>query len=63
LAGQSIGWRQPGLGCPTWDAQIVADQPNRLSQWRTLPEATVQHAGQVQFNPVPTGRGTVREAV
>ncbi|MBK8904988.1 MAG: SRPBCC family protein [Anaerolineaceae bacterium] len=41
-----------------WDAQIVADQPNRLIQWRTLPEAAVQHAGQVQFNPAPTGRGT-----
>jgi uncharacterized membrane protein len=41
-----------------WDAEIMAEQPGRLIQWRTLPDAAVKHAGQVQFNTAPTGRGT-----
>lgn len=41
-----------------WDAEIVEDQPNKLIRWQTLPSATVQHAGRVEFAPAPAGRGT-----
>lgn len=41
-----------------WDAEICEEYPDELIRWQTLPSATVQHTGLVQFRPAPTGRGT-----
>lgn len=42
-----------------WDAEIIADTPNELIAWRSLPGATVDNAGTVRFEPAAGGRGTV----
>jgi uncharacterized membrane protein len=42
-----------------WDAEIIADTPNEMIAWRSLPGATVDNAGTVRFEPAPGGRGTV----
>ncbi len=42
-----------------WDAEIIADEPNRMFAWKTLPGALVPHAGTVKFGPSTGGRGTV----
>ena len=41
-----------------WDAEITEDRVGELISWRSLPDATVQHAGSVAFKPAPGGRGT-----
>ena len=45
-----------------WDARIIADKPNEMIAWRSLPGAVVDHAGSVRFEPRPIGRGTVVRA-
>ena len=48
----------PGITL-TWDAEIVADEPDKLIRWQTLPSTTaVQHSGEVRFKSAPAGRGT-----
>jgi len=42
-----------------WDAVIVADEPGRLITWRSLENSDVDHAGAVQFQEAPGGRGTI----
>jgi uncharacterized membrane protein len=42
----------------TWDAEIVADEPGERIAWKSLPGASVRHAGSVRFQPAPGGRGT-----
>lgn len=42
-----------------WDAEITEDEPNRRLAWRSLPGAQVDNAGEVRFEPVPGGRGTL----
>jgi uncharacterized membrane protein len=41
-----------------WDARVINDVPGRVLAWETLEDAPLQHAGSVQFDPVPDGRGT-----
>jgi uncharacterized membrane protein len=41
-----------------WDAQITDDQPNRRIAWHSLPGASVEHGGSVQFTPAPDSRST-----
>ena len=42
--------RLPGLGKEiSWKAEIVAEEPHRFIGWRSLPGATVRHAGKVEF--------------
>lgn len=41
-----------------WDAEILQDRPDEMISWRSLPGATVEHAGSVHFKPAPGGRGT-----
>lgn len=41
-----------------WDAELIADRPNELIAWRSLPDAEVANAGSVQFTAAPGGRGT-----
>jgi uncharacterized membrane protein len=45
-----------------WDAEIVAEEPNRFISWRTLPGADVAHSGSVHFAPAPGGRGSLVHA-
>jgi len=40
-----------------WDAEIVEDRPGQMIAWRSLAGSEVQHAGRVQFDAVPVGRG------
>lgn len=42
----------------TWEAEIVNDRPPETIAWRTLPGASVAHAGSVHFEPVDGGRAT-----
>jgi uncharacterized membrane protein len=41
-----------------WDAEITADEPDRLIAWRSLPGSTVETSGRVRFAPAAGGRGT-----
>lgn len=60
LVGLRSRWvmRGPGNTRVTWEAEIVADEPDRLIAWRSLGEADVQNGGSVRFTPAPGGRGT-----
>jgi uncharacterized membrane protein len=60
LDGSRSRWvaRGPG-GVPVeWEAELVADEPNRLVAWRSVDEPDVENAGSVRFTPVPGDRGT-----
>jgi uncharacterized membrane protein len=48
----------PAGTSPTWDAEIINEEPSRLIAWRSLGGATVDNAGSVRFIPAPAGRGT-----
>jgi hypothetical protein len=41
-----------------WDAETVADRPNELIAWRSLPGSAVDNSGVVRFVPAPGQRGT-----
>jgi len=41
-----------------WDAEIIAEQENRLLAWRSLPGASVKNMGLIQFLEAPGNRGT-----
>jgi len=41
-----------------WDAEGIAEEPQRLIAWRSLPGARVPNSGTVRFTPASAGRGT-----
>ena len=41
-----------------WEAEVVADEPNRRLAWKSLPGSQVMHQGEVEFRPAPGNRGT-----
>jgi len=41
-----------------WDAEIIADRPNRLIAWKSLYGSDVDTAGAVRFRELPGDRGT-----
>ena len=41
-----------------WDAEILADEPGKRIAWRST-GGDVDNAGEVVFEPAPTGRGTM----
>lgn len=41
-----------------WDAEIVKDDENRLLSWQSLPGATIENAGKVEFRNALGDRGT-----
>lgn len=43
----------------SWDAEIVEDVPGERIVWRTVPDATVEQRGKVEFKPATGERGTV----
>jgi uncharacterized membrane protein len=42
----------------TWDAEIINEVPFETIGWKTVPGAMIQHAGAVNFKPVPGNSGT-----
>lgn len=42
-----------------WDAEIESDVPNERISWRSVGDADVAHAGSVEFERAPGGRGTI----
>jgi uncharacterized membrane protein len=50
-------------GRVSWDAEIVAEHPNELISWRSLPSSEIQVDGSVEFRNAPANRGTIIEAV
>jgi uncharacterized membrane protein len=51
-----------GIGV-SWEAEIVADRPNELISWRSLPGSTVQVDGSVEFTRATGDRGTQITAI
>jgi uncharacterized membrane protein len=42
-----------------WDAEITADEPDRLIAWRSVEGADVDNSGTVRFERATGGRGTI----
>jgi uncharacterized membrane protein len=38
-----------------WDAEIITDRPGEVISWESLPDAEVDNAGSVRFDPSPAG--------
>ena len=53
----------PGGGTLEWDSRVTADEPNRRLAWETLPGASVENRGSVEFEAAPGGRGTIVRVV
>jgi uncharacterized membrane protein len=49
----------PGGSRIEWDAEIVNDIPGQRITWRSLENSGVRHSGSVDFEPAPSGRGTI----
>jgi uncharacterized membrane protein len=43
----------------SWNAQILADEPNRRIEWRSVEGSDIDMGGIVRFDPAPLGKGTV----
>ena len=41
-----------------WDAEVVADVPNQMISWRSLPGSKIDNIGSVHFKRAPGDRGT-----
>lgn len=41
-----------------WDSIIDEERPGELISWRSTEDASVKHAGRVEFRDAPGGRGT-----
>lgn len=51
--------RAPGGTTVSWEAELVDDRPGELIRWRTLPDAAIEHHGEVRFAPASGARGTI----
>ena len=59
VGGGRSHWTVTGAGMSVeWDAELTAFEPNRRIAWKSLPGASVQSAGIVQFMPNEDGQGT-----
>jgi uncharacterized membrane protein len=45
-------------GTLEWDAEITADEPDRLIEWRSAEGADIEHSGRIEFRDAPPGRGS-----
>jgi uncharacterized membrane protein len=45
-------------GTAEWDSEITEDEPSRKISWASLPDASVDNAGTIEFRPATNGRGT-----
>lgn len=61
VQGSRSRWiaKVPGGKTIEWEAEIVADEPNRRLEWRSLEGSDIQHTGSVEFESAPHGRGTM----
>ncbi len=61
LADRRWHWTVQGPGGlqVEWDAELTEERPHERLAWRSLPGADVDHAGAVQFDHAPGGRGTI----
>lgn len=52
--GKRSHWKVVGPGGTTisWDAEVTSMVPNEVIAWKTLPNATVEHAGIIRFEKV-----------
>ncbi len=57
--GKSV-WRAKAPAGTTveWEAEIMADHPQSLIAWRSLPGSTIPNQGSVRFRTAPGDRGT-----
>ena len=54
----------PGnLGSISWQAEITEQEQDRVIAWRSLPGATIDNAGRVEFKDAPGDQGTEVKAV
>ncbi|MCC9166808.1 YgaP-like transmembrane domain [Pontibacter harenae] len=52
-----------GVGTVEWDADIIQEEENTLLAWQSLPNSTIDNAGEVRFMDAPQDRGTVVQAI
>ena len=45
-------------GLVEWDAETIADEPNRRIAWQSLPGSDIDTSGEVRFEPMMGDRGT-----
>ena len=43
----------------SWDSELIADKPDHLIAWKSLPGGDVVQAGSVRFEPATDGRSTL----
>ena len=49
----------PGnVGTLKWNAEIVKEREGEFIGWQSMPNATIENAGKVEFNDVDNGQGT-----
>ncbi|WP_448698970.1 SRPBCC family protein [Mucilaginibacter sp. AW1-3] len=54
----------PGnIGNISWDAEIVEDIPGSHISWQSLPDATINNTGKVEFEDAPGQQGTIVKVV
>lgn len=54
----------PGnLGTLKWDAEIVKEREGEFIGWQSLPNATIENAGKVEFRDIDGGQGTELDVV
>ncbi|MET0656689.1 MAG: SRPBCC family protein [Steroidobacteraceae bacterium] len=42
-----------------WEAEEIANEPNQLLAWRSVPGSQIENMGSVRFEPLPGRRGTL----
>lgn len=54
----------PGnIGTLKWDAEIVKEREGEFIGWQSLPNATIENAGKVEFRDIDNGQGTELDVV
>ncbi|WP_460840717.1 SRPBCC family protein [Noviherbaspirillum agri] len=54
-------WRAKGPAGTSfsWDAELIADEPNQYLAWRSIEGSGIDNAGSVRFERAPGGHGTI----
>ena len=50
-----------GLGTIEWEAEIIREEEDHLLIWRSIPGSEIENSGEVRFEDVPGGKGTIVE--
>jgi uncharacterized membrane protein len=51
--------RGPAGTSAEWESEIVADERDRMIEWRSVGASAIYHSGNVRFTDGPRGAGTV----